>query len=264
MNTLLTEIRQTLIDLDKGLKGQLNMTQSMEDMMLAFTLNQFPGRNPFDACTWEKLAWPSKKSLFSQFADMLKRIGQLETWTEDLVTPFSVWVSGMFNPTAFMTAVKQVTARSQGSALDKMTTETHVTLMREASEADYFPDSGAFVHGLFIEGARWPSLDEVEEVEIVGSEPETKCGGVLTESKLKELLPAMPLLYVKAVPVDPAWLPEAVGYMRPFDESTYECPVYQTTLRGGSTYIFLATLNTKEPCGKWVLTATALMLQSDD
>lgn len=47
MNALLSEIRRSLIELDKGLKGQLNMSQSMEDLSTAFGLNEWPGRNPF-------------------------------------------------------------------------------------------------------------------------------------------------------------------------------------------------------------------------
>lgn len=47
MNALLTEIRRSLVELDKGLKGQLNMSQSMEDLATAFGLNEWPGRNPF-------------------------------------------------------------------------------------------------------------------------------------------------------------------------------------------------------------------------
>lgn len=47
MNALLSEIRRSLMELDKGLKGQLNMSQSMEDLAIAFGLNEWPGRNPF-------------------------------------------------------------------------------------------------------------------------------------------------------------------------------------------------------------------------
>lgn len=59
-------------------------------------------------CAWEKLAWPSKKTLLSEFMDMLRRIGQLGVWSEDLVTPQCVWLPGLFNPTAYLTAVMQV------------------------------------------------------------------------------------------------------------------------------------------------------------
>ena len=47
MNALLSEIRRSLIELDKGLKGQLNMPQSMEDLSTAFGLTEWPGRTPF-------------------------------------------------------------------------------------------------------------------------------------------------------------------------------------------------------------------------
>lgn len=47
MNALLSEIRRSLVELDKGLKGQLNMSQSMEDLATAFGINEWPGRNPF-------------------------------------------------------------------------------------------------------------------------------------------------------------------------------------------------------------------------
>lgn len=52
MNALLTEIRRSLVELDKGLKGQLNMSQSMEDLAAAFGLNEWPGRNPFAQVRW--------------------------------------------------------------------------------------------------------------------------------------------------------------------------------------------------------------------
>merc|ERR1712091_621752 len=86
MNVLINEIRRSLIELDKGLKGQLNMSQPMEDLIAAISINQWPGRNPFSQCKWEAKAWPSMKNMISQFADMMLRIAQLVTWSTDLVT----------------------------------------------------------------------------------------------------------------------------------------------------------------------------------
>ncbi|KAH8084959.1 hypothetical protein JL720_7667 [Aureococcus anophagefferens] len=259
MNVLIGEIGRTLMELEKGLGGQLNMTQAMEDLCSAFLINQWPGRNPFAQCTWEKNAWPSKKGLVTQFADMLARYAQLAAWTEELVTPISVWLSGLFNPMAYLTGVTQVT-RATGQPLDKMTQETHVTtyVTPTPSPARRVPESGAFVHGLFIEGAVAVG-DEVEEAEEFGG---ASVGGVLLESRLKELMPPMPVLYIKAVPVQVTWEPSAVGYLRHVDD-IYECPVFITTMRG-PTYIFLATLKTAEPKSKWTLTGTALMMQTDD
>ena len=39
--------------------------------------------------------------------------------------------------------------------------------------------------------------------------------------------------------------------------------MYVTTMRG-PTYLFLATLKTVDPKSKWVLTGTAVMMQTDD
>eukprot|EP00903_Cladosiphon_okamuranus_P015249 g14093.t1 len=259
MNALLSEIRRSLVELDKGLKGQLNMSQSMEDLAIAFGLNEWPGRNPFAQCAWEKLAWPSKKNLLSEFIDMLRRIAQLASWSEELVTPQCLWLPGLFNPTAYLTAVMQVTARSTGSPLDKMTTETHISTFMEPQEVDYYPEDGAFVSGLYIEGARWATGDEAGDTEMVTGTP---CAGNLVDSRLKELLPALPVVYVKAVPVQSTWEPSAVGYLR-HDPKIYEAPVYITSFRG-PTYVFLATLKTQDPVSKWTLTGTAVLLQTDD
>ena len=106
---------------------------------------------------------------------------------------------------------------------------------------------------------RWPFGDEVEEPYEFGG---AKVGGFLLESRLKELMPPVPVVYVKAVLVQPSWEPSAVGYLRHVDD-VYEAPVFITTARG-ATYVFLATLKTVVPKNKWTLTGTALMMQQDD
>ena len=68
---------------------------------------------------------------------------------------------------------------------------------------------------------------------------------------LKDLLPPIPVLYIRAVAVNPAWLPTSVGYLRQ-DPSTYECPVYLTRTRG-KTFVFLSTLRSLDSTDKWVL-----------
>jgi dynein heavy chain len=108
VNTLLAEIKNSLEELQKGLNGQLNMSQGMEDMALCLNVNQVPGRNPFHACSWERFAWASRKSLSFWYADLILRKEQLERWTESLVLPYSVWLPGLLNPTALLTAIMQV------------------------------------------------------------------------------------------------------------------------------------------------------------
>ena len=92
------------------------------------------------------------------------------------------------------------------------------------------------------------------------------------ESRLKELMPAMPILLFKSVMLEPSWEPTAVGYIRPAPpikgyqnpkgSYLYNCPVYLTTKRG-ATYICLSTLKTIEPPEKWCLAGVALMMQTN-
>merc|ERR1712141_309814 len=76
---------------------------------------------------------------------------------------------------------------------------------------------GAYLHGLFMEGARW----DVQT-------------GSVAESRLKELTPTMPVVHIKAIPVD-----------RRETKNIYECPVYKTRDRG-PTYVWTFNLKTKE------------------
>lgn len=72
--------------------------------------------------------------------------------------------------------------------------------------------------------------------------------GVLSEAVLKDLTPAMPVLYIRAVPADKLEL-----------NNTYECPVYRTKLRG-PTFIWSFHLKTRHPPAKWVQAGVALLL----
>lgn len=154
MNGLTAEVARSLEELRKGLLGQLNMSQKMEDLLSALSIGQVPGRNPFHSASWEKYAWPSMKNLSSWFADVIIRCEQLTSWVanEGLQSPHSMWLPGLFNPTAFLTAIKQVTARNDGLPLDTMTIETHVSALASIADVSTRLVEGAYIHGLFCEG----------------------------------------------------------------------------------------------------------------
>ena len=271
MNYLTLVMLNSMEQLKKGLNGELNMSLQMEELAEALTINQVPGRNIFHQMSWEKFAWPSKRSLDGWFRDLVLRIKQLQSWTEDLMRPLCVWISGLFNPMAFLTALMQGTGRVRNLALDNMTVETHATLMQERDKVTDHPVDGAYIDGLYIEGARWGGYtieganDEEEEEEFEEEDlyeiSGTKCGGHILDSRLKELLPGMPVMYVKAVQTQASWIATEVGYIRP-DPSVYNCPIYSTTFRG-PTYIVLATLKSVEPSTKWVLAGVAMIMQED-
>merc|ERR1712000_634689 len=147
MNTLLAEMLRSLDELQKGLDGALNMTDAMEDLASALLIQQVPGRNPFHKCSWENLAWWSKKTLMPWYSDLQLRVAQLVKWSVGLKRPFCVWLSGMFNAASFNTAIMQATARAHNLPLDNMTVETYVTVMAEPSAASNHPQDGAYAHG---------------------------------------------------------------------------------------------------------------------
>lgn len=113
MNALLGEVRTTLSDLDAGLKGQLNITEAMEQLSNALFVNRVPD-------TWAAKAYFSKKTLGDWFVDLLLRVAQIVVWVDKKAAPFSLWISGLFNPMSFLTAIMQVTAREFVLPLDSM------------------------------------------------------------------------------------------------------------------------------------------------
>ena len=73
--------------------------------------------------------------------------------------------------------------------------------------------------------------------------------GMIQEARLKELNPAMPVIFIKAIPVD-----------RMDTRNIYECPVYKTKTRG-PTFVWTFNLKSKEKPAKWILGGVALLLQ---
>ncbi|XP_059684255.1 dynein axonemal heavy chain 17 [Gavia stellata] len=224
MNILTHEIRRSLKELDLGLKGELTITSDMEELANALFYDNVPE-------SWTRYAYPSLLSLGAWYADLLLRIRELEVWTTDFVLPATVWLAGFFNPQSFLTAIMQSMARKNGWPLDKMCLSVEVT-KKNREDVTAPPREGSYVHGLFMEGARWdiPS-------------------GVIADARLKELTPMMPVIFIRAIPVD-----------RMDTKNVYECPVYKTRMRG-PTYVWTFNLKTKEKAAKWILAAVALLLQ---
>ncbi|XP_033993365.1 dynein heavy chain 11, axonemal isoform X1 [Trematomus bernacchii] len=223
MNTLISEIRRSLKELDLGLKGELAISSEMEKLQTALFFDNVPD-------TWTKLAYPSTYSLAIWYNDVLQRCKELDSWTQDLSLPSVVWLSGLFNPQSFLTAVMQTLARKNEWPLDKVNLTVDVT-KKFKEEFNQPAREGAYVYGLYMEGARWDTQ-----------------AGVITEARLKELTPGMPVISVRAVPND-----------RQETRNIYECPVYKTKIRG-PTYVWTFSLKTRERPAKWVLAGVALLL----
>lgn len=72
--------------------------------------------------------------------------------------------------------------------------------------------------------------------------------GAIAEARLRDLTSIMPVIFVRAIPVD-----------RQETKYIYKCPVYKTKNRG-PTYVWAFNLKTKEKPAKWVLAGVALLL----
>ncbi|RXN33505.1 dynein heavy chain axonemal [Labeo rohita] len=223
MNILLNEIRRSLKELDLGLKGELAISSEMEQIQTALFFDNVPD-------TWARLAYPSIYSLGQWYNDVLLRCRELDSWTHDLSLPSVVWISGLFNPQSFLTAVMQSLARKNEWPLDKMNLTVDVT-KKFKEEFNQPAREGAYIYGLYMEGACW----DIQ-------------GGTIAEARLKDLTPSMPVIAVRAIPND-----------RQETRNTYECPVYKTKLRA-NTYIWTFSLKTRERPAKWVLAGVALLL----
>ena len=256
MNQQIGVLVTTLVELELGLDGALNMTDAMDALSQSLVLNKVPP-------TWS-IFYMSKKPLDSWFIDLKKRCDQLREWQANLVLPKPLRLSYLFNPMSFLTAIMQITARENSLPLDNMALVTKVTNFKDVNELVAFekrpqpekkkeeededPDrkqkdeGGAYVDGFFLEGADWESGGSGE--------------GNLCEQKLKILHPLMPIIKVIAVPVE-----------KKVTKGQYPCPVYYTTMRG-PTYIFTASLKmdseeeTEE--WKWILAGVALILNDDN
>ncbi|XP_062853793.1 dynein axonemal heavy chain 11 isoform X2 [Trichomycterus rosablanca] len=222
MNMLVNEIRRSLKELDLGLKGELAISSEMEQLQTALFFDNVPD-------TWTRLAYPSTYTLAQWYNDVLLRCRELDSWTQDLSLPNVVWLSGLFNPQSFLTAVMQSLARKNEWPLDKMTLTVDVT-KKFKEEFNQSAREGAYIYGLYMEGARWDIHN-----------------GTITEARLKELTPCMPVIAVRAVPND-----------RQETRNIYECPVYKTKLRA-NTYVWTFNLKTRERPAKWILAGVALL-----
>jgi len=89
---------------------------------------------------------------------------------------------------------------------------TDVTKRMTAEEVEMPSKDGNYVHGLSMEGARWDSA-----------------GTTVAPSLPKEMFFLMPVMLVKAIPVDKAEF-----------KDSFLCPVYKTQVRG-FTYVWRAS-----------------------
>merc|ERR1711871_27490 len=198
-NRLLRVVKRTLFQVQRALKGLVVMSAELEQVAESIFNQWIPD-------VWETVAYPSLKPLTPWVADLLQRLSFIQGWCDD-GTPAAFWISSFFFPQAFLTGTLQNYARKHSYPIDTIEFGFRYLDDRQADGSDTTEraEDGAYVYGLFMEGARWNS-----ETHMIG------------DSLPKELFCSMPLM-----PLDPVKdRPDATG-------GIYRCPVYKELRRAG-------------------------------
>ena len=149
-----------------------------------------------------------------------------------------MWLSGLHIPETYTAALVQTACRDKGWPLDKSTLYTKVTRFTAASQVGEKLLHGAYIEGLYLEGAAW----DLERSQLRRQDP-------------KVLVTELPILQV--IPIEASKLKL---------QNTFKTPVYVTQSRRnamGVGLVFEADLATSEHSSHWVLQGVALTLNID-
>jgi dynein heavy chain len=193
-NGLIRAVRASLEDMQKAIKGLILMSPQLE---LAF-YSIFDGKVPQ---LWLSKSYPSLKPLGGYVNDLVERLRFYQGWVEAGI-PLIFWFSGIYFTQAFTTGILQNYARKMKVPIDAIAFDFGIP--RERPEAK--PEDGAYVYGLFLEGARWD--DETWE---------------LAESEPKVLFTPFPLIW---------FIPAEIDAVSEYPH--YECPIYKVSTRKGT------------------------------
>ncbi len=251
-NRLLAKMGVTLELLKKAIHGIVLMSPELDLMYGALTKNVVPPN-------WTEVAYPSLKPLASWIKDLKERVDFMRDWLLH-GQPKSFWLSGFFFPHGFMTGTLQTFARKHTRAIDLLFFKFTVLPTAGVEELAKGPQDGIYVHGLFIEGARWSY--------------EAKC---IEEQLPGEMTYAMPIIHF--LPSDGSEPPpnkkkktEEKEEDSEEDYETYQCPCYKTSVRAGvlsttgqsTNFILAVDLPSAHPPEHWTLCGAALLTMLND
>jgi len=229
-NKLLEIMQQSLLDLQRALVGEIGMSQALEELSSCIF-------NGFVSPGWLHAAPQSLKNLVNWIEHFERRYNQYKDWIE-IEEPKVIWLSGLHIPESYLTALLQTTCRARQWPLDKSLLYTEVSKERNPAKITKRLDSGTYIQGMFLEGARWSI--------------EKDC---LDYQNPKELIVEMPL--VRVIPVEANKLKL---------RGTIKTPVYVTQDRKnakGTGEVFVADIKTNRHISHWILQGVALVLNTD-
>jgi dynein heavy chain len=230
-NRLTDVLRTSLTSLRKALVGEVVMSREVE----LVAQSMFDGMVPE---MWATVSYPSLKPLGSYVTDLVSRLAFLREWIEHDV-PSIVPLPALFFTQSFLTGVLQNYARRSKVAIDDVSFDFEFIDPAKLGEKPAKPEIGAYVRGLYLEGARWDFTNSR-----------------LAESNPKVLFTQAPVIWLKPCRQDE---------LRTTD--SYVCPVYRTTARRGTlsttghstNFVLAIRLPTNEPPVHWTRRGVALI-----
>jgi dynein heavy chain len=242
---VLAKVKFMLGQLQLAIKGEVVMTGELQGALDRMAAAAVPHTWTFTPAG-DEFSW-IMPTLGLWFSSLISRDDQDRSWL-NTGRPNCYWMTGWFNPTGFLTAMKQEVTRKHKAdkwALDDVVYRTETQPKDRPDQVTQAPAEGVYVHGLQLDGAAFSKKD-----------------GILEESEPKKLFSALPVLYVSGIIKDqmPKLSKELFGAHGPYD-----CPVYKYRPRTDRFFIFFVTLKCTVDKNKkyWDLRGTALLENID-
>jgi len=124
-NVLLAKTRDSLEELQRGIKGSVLMSRELEEIFACI----YDGRVPSLWLT----AYPSLKLLGAWTRDLINRVEHFANWAQTTHPPLLFWLAAYTFPTGFLTAVLQTSARLWNVSIDSLSWEFTVFSMDESA-----------------------------------------------------------------------------------------------------------------------------------
>ena len=181
----------------------------------------------------------SLKPLSSWIVELIQRTDFWQRWIDHGAPP-TIWISGFIFPQAYFTALLQNFARKHFIAIDELNFDFKIVDNYTKDEITEKPDDGAYVYGMFMEGARWNNQTHIVD-----------------DSIPKQLYTEMPVI----------WFIPKRNRVKP-ETGIYNCPMYKVLSRSGTlsttghstNYCMMLELPSDRPEDDWVRAGVAVFL----